>query len=146
MKAAWILVVSIAIIHLLHTKHYYKFNIIFLDFPWIHILIQQKIIICNCLIHIGMWLPAMKKNKNKSTIHMHKAIKLVLPSNWNSCTSKLLKDYLKNWSLKATVLHILSLKWKLLKRKKKCIPPNIVSPATLTVINLLGHVLICPLK
>lgn len=109
-KPGWIMVVSIAVIHLLHKKHYHKFNTIFLDFPWIHILIQQTIILCNCLIHTGEYV-ARHEGKQKH-YNMHKATKLVLPSNWNYCISKLLKDSLNNWRLKATGLHIFSPKWK----------------------------------
>lgn len=64
-KPGWIRVVSIVVIHLLHKKHYHKFNTIFFRFPWIHILIQQKIIICNCLIHIGEYVAPCHEKKQK---------------------------------------------------------------------------------
>lgn len=68
------MVVSTAAIHLLYTKHYYKFNTIFLDFPWIHILVQQKVIICNCLIHIGEYV-ALHHEKKIKTKALHICIK-----------------------------------------------------------------------
>lgn len=87
-----------------------------------------------------MWLHAMKKNK--STTHTNKATKLVLPSNWNYCTSKLLKDLkVKSHSF----AHILT-QMKILKKEKNAFLINIVSLTTLMVVNLLGHVLICQPK